>query len=179
VSSFTAWCHGAVSRLSAARAAGDNLKVDELVAALRSTHENLAERSIGTTEEQNGYLVARHTRTPVPQLAAVGIDTNNWPMPHQQAVAPSGDTEASPETSRRISDLFAAAGPLRDRSADKPRYVAEHRPQDGQIHRTVPLPWAIVDTSTGIAVAYQPDKDLAEYQAERAAGLFQEGREQA
>lgn len=182
--SFTAWCHGNISRLSAAQEAGDQAAAAELVATLRAAYDGLAERRVGTEEEQNSYLLARYTRTPVPELIAVGIDTNTWPMPvrPQQPGSTASEAEASPETSQRISDLFAAVGPLRAPSADKPRYTAEYRPEDQQKHRGVPLPWAIVDTLTGIAISYHSDPELTEYQADRASAAFrtfQGGRGQA
>lgn len=182
--SFTAWCHGTISRLSAAKAAGDETAVTELVETLRDAYEQLGQRRVGTDEEQNSYLLARYTRTPVAELVVVGIDTTTWPMPVRptQAEPVVEEAEASPETSRRISDLFAAAGPLRAAASNKSRYKAEHRPEDQQKHRGIPTPWAIVDTSTGIAISYHADQELTEYQAERASAAFrayQDGRGQA
>ncbi|MEU3500205.1 hypothetical protein ABZ726_05345 [Streptomyces hundungensis] len=178
--SFTLWRHHTINRLAAARAANDVRAADKLRAELRQMHWALGEREIGTAEEQATYLLARHTQTAVPELAAVGIDTNTWPRPANSPAVASrepDETEVSPETERRISDLFAAAGPLRDRSSDSsPRFVARYRPQDGQLYQGRPLAWAIWDTAAGIAVAHHEDQELAEYQALRASEALAQQR---
>ncbi|MFF4188133.1 hypothetical protein ACFYZ9_33560 [Streptomyces sp. NPDC001691] len=171
--SFTLWRHHTINRLSAARAANDRQTADKLRAELRQMHWALGEREIGTAEEQAAYLLARHTRTAVSELAAVGIDTNTWPRPTNSPAVASrepAETVVSPETEQRISDLFAAAGPLHDRQSDAtPRFVARYRPQDGQLYQGRPLVWAIWDTASDIAVAHHEDQELAEYQASRAS----------
>ncbi|MFJ4342671.1 hypothetical protein [Streptomyces sp. NPDC088915] len=180
--SFTAWSNGRLARLKAARAVGDDTMAAKLGDELREAYLRLGNRSTGTPEEQNGYLLARYTRTPVPELCAVGIDTNAWPMPVRQESSGTlvSEAEASPETSKRITDLFTAAGPLRARFARETRshYSVEHRPEDQQVHQGTPLPWAIVDTATGVAIAYHPDQELAEYQADRASAAYETWRGQ-
>ncbi|MFE1270606.1 hypothetical protein [Streptomyces sp. NPDC058758] len=181
--SFTDWSRSTLRRLAAARAAGHHAEAERAVAELRAAYTRLGAREVGTEAEQNAYLLARHTQTPVPELAAAGIDSNSMPLRTRQDAAGTplaSETEASAETSRRISDLFAAAGPLRAPSTARTTaaYVVEHRPEDHQVHQGAPLPWAIVATAEGVAVAYHGDKDLAEYQAERANAAYEAKRGQ-
>jgi hypothetical protein len=167
-----------VHALSAAQYNNDLATAEKLTGELRAMHVALGFRQAGTREEQNTYLMARSTRTPMPELAAVGINTNDWPAPPSSPTAVEPES-ASPDTEQRISDLFQSAGPLSDRWQPTARYKSEHRPQDNQRYRSKPLPWAICDTVTGLPVAYVPEQDLAEYQADQASRLYnraQEGR---
>ncbi|MFJ8301335.1 hypothetical protein ACIQ9R_36290 [Streptomyces sp. NPDC094447] len=171
--SFTEWSSSTIRRLAVARTAGDLAAAEAILVELRTAYTRLGMREVGTDEEQNAYLLARHTQTPVGELQAVGINTNSWTLYTRQETPEAplvSETEASPETSRRISDLFAAAGPLRAPSEARATaaYAVEFRPEDDQVHQGTPLPWAIVATDLDIAVAYHGDKELAEYQAERA-----------
>ncbi|MFC8640133.1 hypothetical protein ACFUC2_05155 [[Kitasatospora] papulosa] len=175
--SITAWRQRALLRLVDARRFGDQDTVRALLDELYDLHVALGERRVGTSEEQRTYLMARSTRTPLPELAAVGIDTNDWPVPPHSSPALADPVPASPDTEERISHLFAAAGPLADRRPPGPRYEARYRPEDGQRYRQHPLPWAIWDTREGIPIAYHGDKDLAEYQAGQASEKFSARRD--
>ncbi|MGA5411533.1 hypothetical protein ACPCSC_30300 [Streptomyces lavendulocolor] len=166
---ITAWRSHAIQRLVEARRAGDPVTEQQTVAELLDMHVALGERRTGTSEEQRTYLLARSTRTPLPELAAVGIDTNEWPQPPHSSPALAEPLPASPDTEERITSIFNAAGPLTDWRPHVPRYEARYRPQDGQRFQGKPLPWAIWDTREGIAVSYHGDQELAEYQAEQAS----------
>jgi hypothetical protein len=166
---ITAWRTRAISRLAEARRAGDSSRAQDIAAELEAMHVALGERRVGTTEEQRIYLLARTTNTPLPELSAVGINTNNWPTPPGNCPVLANPLPASRETQERITDLFASAGPLTDRRAPVDRYEARYRPQDGQMYQGQALDWAIWDVQEGVAVAYLPDKDLAEYQAGQAS----------
>ncbi|MER7937829.1 MULTISPECIES: hypothetical protein [unclassified Streptomyces] len=168
---ITGWRTKKVAELQAARAAGDTAAYERITGELRAIHVALGHRQAGTEAEQNAYLVARVTNTPLPELAVVGIDTNDWPKPPRQSSAAAPDS-ASPATESRISTMFERAGLLVSHQPHKPRYSAQWRPGDGQMYHGQPLPWAICDTVTGLPVAYVPDKELAEYQAEQASELF-------
>ncbi|MEU0857444.1 hypothetical protein ABZ352_18675 [Streptomyces griseofuscus] len=174
--SITAWRSRAILRLSEARRDGRDDDARQLTDELREVHVALGERRTGTTEEQRTYLLARSTRTPLPELAAVGIDTNRWPEPPHSSPARSEPVPASPDTEQRLTRIFQSAGPLGDRRATRPRYEARYRPQDGHRFQGALLPWAIWDTDLDIPVAYHGDKDLAEYQAESASQRFREKR---
>lgn len=169
--SVTAWRTRMVQELSAAQYANDTETAGRIIAELCSVHVALGRRQAGTREEQNTYLMARNTHTPLPELAAVGINTNDWPVPPSTPTTVEPQT-ASPDTERRISSLFQSAGPLSDRKPPAARYRAEYRPQDDQRYHGVLRPWAICDTVTGLPVAYLEEKELAEYQAEQASDLF-------
>ncbi|WP_155553599.1 hypothetical protein [Streptomyces sp. E1N211] len=169
--SITAWRTCMIKGLEAARRHGDNELAERITDELRLMHVALGHRQAGTREEQNIYLMARSTRTPLPELAAVGIDTNEWPPPPTTPTAAHSEN-ASPDTERRITSLFQAAGRLSDHQPARARYTTEHRPQDNQRHRGRLLAWAICDTATGLPVAYHAEKELAEYQADQAAELL-------
>ncbi|PRH80579.1 hypothetical protein C6N75_03490 [Streptomyces solincola] len=168
---ITAWRERALLRLVEARRAGDLDTAKEIVHELVEVHVALGERRTGTSEEQRTYLMARSTRTPLPELAEVGIDTNEWPLPPSSPMR-AEPLPASPDTEQRISSLFAAAGPLGDHRPPRPRYEARHRPQDGHRHRNEPLDWAVWDTDTDLPVTYHPDQELAEYQADGASERY-------
>lgn len=139
-------------------------------------HIALGERRIGTGQEQATYLLARSTRTALPELLTVGIDTNFWPAPPNSPVS-AEPYPASPDTERQITDLFQSAGPLSDRHATEPRYEARYRPQDGQRYKGDPLPWAIWDTQEDLPVAYHGDQELSEYQADLATAAYEKKHE--
>ncbi|MFJ5142948.1 hypothetical protein [Streptomyces sp. NPDC088707] len=163
--SITAWRNRAVFRLEEARRVGDVSRLQSILVELEQVHVALGERRVGTVEEQQVYRLARSTSTPVPELSAVGVNSNHWPLPQGNSPAVAEPELASQETQARISDLFASAGPLSDRRQPPDRYEARHRAQDGQMHQGRPLPWAIWDVREDVAVAYLPDKELAQYQA--------------
>lgn len=170
--SITAWRTCMVKNLQTARQRRDTELAEGILRDLRAMHVALGHRQAGTREEQNAYLMARSTRTPLPELAAAGIDTNEWPPPPNTPIATHVEN-ASPDTERRITSLFQAAGKLSDSQPARARYTTEHRPQDNQRHRGRLLAWAICDTTTGLPISYHPEKDLAEYQADQASALFE------
>ncbi|KIF00907.1 hypothetical protein PL81_38440 [Streptomyces sp. RSD-27] len=166
--SITAWRSRTLCQLAVVRADHCMEAEQQIVDELVSVHVALGQRQVGTREEQNTYLLARSTSTPVPELLEAGINTNSWPAPpHRPVVAEP--RPASPDTERRITDLFQAAGTLVDTLPVGPRYQARFRPQDGHLFRNEPLPWALWDTHEDIAIAYHPDRDLCEYQAALAS----------
>ncbi|MBV1940795.1 hypothetical protein KUF83_30130 [Streptomyces sp. BV286] len=174
---ISAWRSQAIDQLAKARrdhGPGDN-NIQDIVAKLRTVHIALGERRTGTSEEQRTYLLARATGTPLPELMAVGLDTNNWPAPPHSSPALAEPQPVSPDTAERIAHLFASVGALNDRP--KPRYVTEYRPEDGERYRGQPLPWAIWDTAEDIPVAYHSDKDLADYQAGKASDRLSRRRQ--
>ncbi|MFD9248352.1 hypothetical protein [Streptomyces bottropensis] len=174
---ITAWRSRALLRLADARRTRDHAAAKEIVAELLDVHVALGERRTGTSEEQRTYLLARSTRTPLPELAAMGIDTNEWPLPPHSSPALAEPLPASPATEERITSMFAAVGPLTDRRPPGPRWEARYRPQDRQVWRGEPLPWAVWDTELNQAVTYHPDKELAEYQADQASDILAKRRE--
>lgn len=171
--SIAHWRERAVQRLSAARQNRNSDEMQALTDELRTVHIDLGLRRTGTREEQNTYLLARTTGTPLPELAAVGIDTNAWPPP-LPLPAPAEPQHASPDTEQRITELFHAAGPLLDRNGEEPRYVVKYRPEDEQRYRGALLPWAIWDTVEKLAIAHHEDRELAEVQADRASHILKQ-----
>lgn len=164
-----------VNRLFAALYNDDHTTAERLRGDLQALHVSLGHRQAGTREEQNTYLLARSTHTPLAELRKVGIDTNQWPAPPLPEAAPAGDPAeetASPDTERRISRLFRSVGPLSDRRRPPARYGTQFRPQDDQRYDGKLLPWAICDNETGLPVAYLPEQHVAEYQAEQASDKF-------
>ncbi|AWI32662.1 hypothetical protein [Streptomyces tirandamycinicus] len=169
---FSTWRTRMVRRLRAAQMDGLDGEAAQLAAELMGAHILLGERRLGTAEEQRAYLLARSTGTPLPELAAVGLDTNTWPAPPHSSPALAEPESASPATEERIMSLFRSAGPLGDRRLPGPRYEVRHRPEDGQRYKGRPLPWAIWDTREDLPVSYHCDQELAEYQAEQASERF-------
>ncbi|MER7759498.1 hypothetical protein [Streptomyces sp. NPDC097619] len=176
---ITAWRSRALDSLRLARESGQGQAEQRILADLRAVHEALGRGLVGTPEEQKDYLFARRTGSPVPELAAVSIDTNEWPLPPSAVPTASGLSRTSPETEQRITELFALTGPLAAGAADNPRYEARFRPEDGQRFQGTPLPWAIWDTQDNIPVAYHGDKELCEYQASIASDAYRSRKKPA
>jgi hypothetical protein len=171
------WLLRTLQHLETARRAANVEQVERLMADLIAVHVDLGERRVGTREEQTTYIMARSTNTPLPLLLAHGIDTNTWP-PLRHLPVPAAPQQASPATERRIKDLFQAAGVCANRRPRAPRYVARYRPEDEQVFKGTPLPWALWDTHEDQAIAYHPDKDLCEYQADVASEVYENRRRQ-
>ncbi|MBG7704889.1 hypothetical protein HCJ76_44210 [Streptomyces sp. MC1] len=169
--SIAAWRTQKVQAYSAAHYNGDTETAARIAEELRLAHVALGHRETGTREEQNTYLLARASRMPLPELAAVGINSNDWPPP-PAAPAPVQPQKASPATERHISSLFEAAGPLSDRQEPSARYRHAHRPEDNKRFQGRALEWALVDTETGLPVAYFEEEEDAEYQADQASDLY-------
>lgn len=168
---ISAWRTRALHLLAAARRSGGIAAAEALIAELRDAHIALGERRVGTPEEQRAYLLARSTDTPLPELHAAGIDTNDWPAPPHSSPAHPDSPPPSLDTEQRITSLFESAGPLGDPHPRDERYEARYRPQDGQRYQQQPLDWAIWDRKLDIPVAYHADRELAEYQAGNASTL--------
>ncbi|MEU9925050.1 hypothetical protein AB0H51_27845 [Streptomyces griseoluteus] len=169
--SIAEWRNRKVRAYSAACYDGNKDAAARIAEELRQAHVALGHRETGTREEQNTYLLARASHLPLPELAAIGIDSNDWPPP-PAAPAPIQPHNASPATERRISTLFEAAGPLSDRPTPPARYRHVHRPEDNKRFKGRALPWAILDTETGLPLAYFAEEEAAEYQADQASDLF-------
>lgn len=173
--SISAWRTQKVQELSAAQYNGDSETAARLVEELRRAHVLLGRREYGTREEQNTYLLARTTGTPLPELAAVGIDTNTWPAP-PSSPSTFESQHASRATEDRITQILGAAGPLSDRQEPPDRYLVEYRPQDNKRYHGVAQPWAMLDRETGLPVTYFTEKEEAEWQADQASELFAASR---
>ncbi|MEU5181181.1 hypothetical protein AB0G49_14125 [Streptomyces longwoodensis] len=169
--SITAWRTQMVRQLAAARERGDVQTAHAIERKLLIAHLEVGRREAGTRDEQNTYLLARLTRTPLPELKTVGIDTNTWPEP-PKTPSVHGPQNASPDTERRIRDLFREAGPLSDRKPPAARYRVDYRPQDNERHHGELQAWAMIDTETNLPVAYFAEQDWAEYQADQASDRF-------
>ncbi|MFB8025909.1 MULTISPECIES: hypothetical protein [unclassified Streptomyces] len=166
---ITAWRSRALDRLASANATGHHDEAEVIAEELRTAHIALGQRRIGTVEEQRTYLLARNTRTPLPDLLAAGLDTNDWPPP-PNSPTPVSPQATSPATEERISSMFRSTGALEDPSP--PRYVSRYRPEDGQRYRDHLLPWAIWDTHLNIAVGWHGDQDLTDYQAGKISDTY-------
>ncbi|MFB6505585.1 hypothetical protein ACFC07_22160 [Streptomyces sp. NPDC056099] len=174
--SVTAWRSRTIDALEAARRDGREDEAQQIVEELEAVHVALGERRTGTREEQTTYLLARRSRTALPELLAAGLDTNEWPPPPSASPVGGDPLPASPDTERRLSGLFEDAGTLPHHPRPEPRYQVRYRPQDRQRYRNHELPWALWDTVEDIPVAYHGDKELCEYQADNATAAIERRR---
>ncbi|MFI9052496.1 hypothetical protein [Streptomyces sp. NPDC053427] len=173
---ITAWRSRTIEALETARRVGREDQVQQIAEELEAVHVALGERRTGTREEQTTYLLARRSRTPLPELLAAGLNTNEWPLPASASPNGGDPLPASPDTERRLTGLFEDAGTLAHRPRPTPRYEARYRPQDGQRFKNQELPWALWDTQEDIPIAYHGDKDLCEYQADNATTRYERRR---
>ncbi|WP_433860118.1 hypothetical protein [Streptomyces kronopolitis] len=174
--SVTAWRSQTIEALEAARRVGREEQACQLAEELKAVHVALGERRTGTRQEQTTYLLARRSRTPLPELLAAGLNTNEWPFPASASPNSGDPLPASPDTERRLTGLFEDAGRLPPHPRPTPRYVARYRPQDRQRHKGQELPWALWDTQEDIPIAYHGDMELCEYQADNATTAYERRR---
>jgi hypothetical protein len=174
--SITAWRSRTIGALKSAQRGGREGEAQQITDELEAVHLALGERRTGTREEQQTYLLARRSRTPLPELLAAGLNTNEWPPPPAASPVGGDPVPASPATERRLSGLFEDAGVLARQLRAQPRYQARYRPEDGERYRNRELSWALWDTLEEIPLAYHEDRELCEYQADKASAAYERRR---
>ncbi|MEU2968981.1 hypothetical protein ABZ687_28890 [Streptomyces ardesiacus] len=152
-----------VQQIRWARAIGDKVAADQALEELLTLYVRLGKRELGTLEEQNGYIVARHLGYLPTALRELGVRPEDLPEPPgRRPPPPSADTE-------RIAEHLAHISGPGDEPQD--RFVVRYRPEDNKRFRGRLCPWAIVDSDDDKPVAWYYDQDFAEMTAEEASRL--------
>ncbi|MEU6756079.1 hypothetical protein [Streptomyces sp. NPDC046685] len=176
--SFAARYEPLIILIRAARAAGDSTAERAARGRLIDAYGRLGRREIGSTDEQNSYIVSRCLGVLPAVLQELGVQPDELPMPETRrsptppaASAPPqpANSAFSGEDAARIGDYFAHIGGPDDEPTD--RFAVHDRPDDNMRHLGRPLPFAVVDTHDNLPVGWYADRDLAETMADAASRL--------
>ncbi|MEU5748268.1 hypothetical protein ABZ804_22350 [Streptomyces sp. NPDC047726] len=156
-----------VEQIHTAQAAGDKHAADLALDVLLQAYVRLGRREIGTLQEQNEYIVARHMGLMPKTLQYLGVSPNELPSPPTSRRAPA-PPDNSDENAAHIAERFAHIG-----GAEQPedRFSVAYRPQDGMRYAGRAAPYAVVDSHDDLPVAWYPDIDWAETTAGTASRL--------
>jgi hypothetical protein len=155
-----------VEQIRAAREQGDERAEHLVLEQLLKAYVRLGNRELGTVDEQNQYIVARHLGALPEALQELGLKPDDVPMPPGRRRPPPPPQTAAVEDAARIGERFAHLGPDDDEPED--RFTVDVRPQDGMRYEGRPAPFAVVDTHDGLPVAWYPERHWAETTANTA-----------
>lgn len=157
-----------VEQIRAAREQGDERAERLILEQLLKAYARLGNRELGTVDEQNEYIVARHMGALPDVLQELGLKPDEVPMPPGRRPPPPPQTPDCEDVAR-IGEHFAHLGPDDDEPED--RFTVHLRPQDGMRYEGRLAPFAVVDTHDGLPVAWCTDHGWAEYTASMASRL--------
>ncbi|MFE6639502.1 hypothetical protein ACFVFT_38690 [Streptomyces tendae] len=152
-----------IKQIRWARAIGHEAAARQAIEELLALYVRLGKRELGTVEEQNDYIVARHLGYLPGPLRELGVIPADLPEPPGRRRPPP-----PPADPARIAEHLAHTGPD-DESQD--RFVVRHRPEDNKRFKGRLCPWAIIDRDDGKPVAWYYDRDFAEMAAEDASRM--------
>ncbi|MER6109267.1 hypothetical protein [Streptomyces hirsutus] len=162
--SFAAKNAPLVALIKAARAAGDDTSARVALAELILAYTRLGNREAGTIEEQNAYIVARRLGALPTALVELGVSEADLPM---------GAVRRPPAASCRHEGIAEHFLHVRGRDEEEPpgRFAVEHRPQDNMRYQGRLQPFALIDRTDGLPVAWYDNRDRAEMIADAAGRL--------
>lgn len=162
--SFAAAAAALVEQVRGARARGRRGDADRALRELLTLYARLGERELGTVEEQNQYIVARHLGHLPANLQDLGVRLEDLPEPpgRRSPLPPAAAVE-------RVAEHLARVGA--PGSASQARFVLDFRPQDDKRFQGRLCPWAVVDTADGLPVAWYYDQAFAELSTDEANRL--------
>ncbi|MEU9354964.1 hypothetical protein AB0D65_29215 [Streptomyces griseoloalbus] len=141
-----------------ARGIGDEHAARQALEELLALYVRLGRRELGTLEEQNDYIVARHLGYLPEALQELDVMPEDLPEPPGRR-RPAPTPPAGVDTSRIAERLAHLAS-----RGDEPheRFGVEYRPQDDVVLQGRLQPFAIVDTEEGLPVSWYDSRDAAE-----------------
>ncbi|MFI8206690.1 hypothetical protein [Streptomyces sp. NPDC085937] len=162
--SFTATAAALSEQVRRARGRRDEKRAHRALQELLTLYVQLGNREVGTLQEQNDYIVARHLGQLPEALQDLGVRPDDLPEPpgRRRPAPPAVDPE-------RIASHLAHVGAPDDEPHD--RFVVQYRPEDDKRFKGRLCPWAVIDTSDGLPVAWYYDKDFAELTADAVSQL--------
>ncbi|QFG13286.1 hypothetical protein SEA_GILGAMESH_94 [Streptomyces phage Gilgamesh] len=156
--SFTVTAGPLFEEVQRARGQGDERAARRALEELLALYVRLGQRELGTLEEQNDYIVARHLGYLPEVLQRLGVRPQDLPEPPGRR-RPAATPPAGVDTSR-IAERLAALAASQD---DPPeRFGVEYRPQDDVVLQGRLQPFAVVDTEEGLPVSWYDSRDAAE-----------------
>lgn len=158
--SFAAVAGPLIEQIRTARSRGDELTAAAALRELLALYVRLGKRELGTLQEQNSYIVARHLGYLPRPLQDLGVTVDALPEPpgrRRPAPTPPAGVDVS-----RIAERLAHVGG-RDDEEPPDRFGVEYRPHDNVVLRGRLQPFAVVDTDDhGLPVAWYDSRDDAE-----------------
>lgn len=156
-----------VEQIRTARQQGDKHAEDLALDILLQGYVRLGHRELGTVQEQNEYIVARHMGIMPKALQELGVRPEDLPAPPaSRRTAPP--PPAPDDSTAHIAELFAHVG---GDDIPEDRFTVAYRPEDGMVYQGQPAPFAVVDSHDGLPVGWYPDRDWAESTAGTASRL--------
>ncbi|MGY4935825.1 hypothetical protein ACWD7T_32955 [Streptomyces sp. 900116325] len=163
---IAAYAHPLAEQIRAARDQGDECAERLVLEQLLNAYARLGNRELGTVDEQNEYIVARHLGALPEAMRELGLTPDDVPMPPGRRRPPPPPQAPAVEDAARIGDRFAHLGPDDDEPED--RFTVDVRTQDGMRYEGRAAPFAIVDTHDGLPVAWYTERHVAESMANTA-----------
>ncbi|CAM5234755.1 hypothetical protein [Streptomyces griseomycini] len=157
-----------VGLIYGARARGDEETAQEALAELLEGYARLERCEIGTVDEQNEYIITRNLGALPEVLEDLGVTPDRLPPP---AGRRSPTPPAAVDTARLAEHFARLVGDARPEA----RFTVDERPQDGMRYQGRPAPYAVVDRTDGLPVAWYPDRDWASVVADTASRLRRAG----
>jgi hypothetical protein len=160
-----------VERIRTARARRDEHTAAAALEELLGLYVRLGNRELGTLQEQNDYIVARHLGYLPEVLQELQVNPADLPEPpgrRRPAPTPPAGIDVS-GIARRLAHLGGHDEPVE-------RFGVEYRPQDNVVLRGRLQPFAVVDTEDhNLPVSWYDNRDDAESIAGTASRLRRPG----
>ncbi|MFF8696283.1 hypothetical protein ACF08W_29130 [Streptomyces sp. NPDC015144] len=160
-------------QIRTARARGNTPAAAAALEKLLTMYVRLGTRELGTLQEQNDYIVARHLGYLPQALQDLGVTAEDLPEPPGRR-RPLPPPPAGVNVSRIVERLAHLGG--RDNDEPAERFGVEYRPHDNVVLHGRLQPFAVVDTEEhNLPVSWYENRDDAETVAGTASRLRRAG----
>lgn len=157
--SFAAVTGPLIEQIRTARTRGDELTASAVLRELLALYVRLGNRELGTLQEQNDYIIARHLGYLPQALQELDVKADDLPEPPGRRRAPS--TPPAGVDVSRIAERLAHLGGRDEEPAE--RFGVEYRPQDNVVLDGRLQAFAIVDADErGLPVSWYYSRGDAE-----------------
>ncbi|SEE83630.1 hypothetical protein SAMN05216483_6717 [Streptomyces sp. 2131.1] len=170
--SFAAVAGPLTEQIRTARAGRDERAAAAALEELLALYVRLGNRELGTLQEQNDYIVARHLGYLPQALQDLGVKPDDLPEPPGRR-RPRPTSPTGVDVSRILERLANLGG--RDGEPAE-RFGVEYRPYDNVVLHGRLQPFAVVDTEEhNLPVSWYENRDDAETVAGTASRLRRPG----
>lgn len=167
--SFAAVTGPLIEQIRSARGRRDEPAAAAALEELLALYVRLGNRELGTLQEQNDYIVARHLGYLPQVLQDLDVKVGDLPEPPGRRRPPP-----TPPAGVDVSSIAARLAHLGGRDDDEPaeRFGVEYRPHDNVVLHGRLQPFAVVDTEDhNLPVSWYDNRDDAEAIAGTASRL--------